>query len=123
MAGFRLSKWYLDCVTDLGDASVAYTGTLDWGMVHLHYSSLLESTAGGIKVRHSLRAQSEPKIHDGSTSWCSDALHIDGLWEDEPLPLHETIFKGAQGSVEWHCLMPRAREDDILSAVCLFSTT
>jgi len=33
---FKLSKWYLDCVTGQGDASVAYTGeeiagsTLGW---------------------------------------------------------------------------------------------
>ena len=24
MAAFHLSKWYLDCVTDSGDASIAY---------------------------------------------------------------------------------------------------
>ncbi|MGD1102179.1 MAG: hypothetical protein ABSA59_08940 [Terriglobia bacterium] len=109
MAAFRLSKWYLDCVTDSGDTSIAYTGAIDWGMVRLHYSSLLESTANGIKVRHSVRERNEPKTKDDSISWRTNALHIDALWQADSVALRETLFRCEDGSVEWHCLMPRAR--------------
>jgi hypothetical protein len=44
-ATFKLSKWHLDCVADLGDASIAYKGMVDWGSVRVHYSSILETRA------------------------------------------------------------------------------
>jgi hypothetical protein len=78
-------------------------------MVRLHYSSLLESTANRINVRHSIRERNEPKINDDSISWRTEVLHIDALWQADSAALHETIFSCEQGSVEWHCVMPRAR--------------
>jgi hypothetical protein len=106
MAGFELSKWYLDCVTDCGDASIAYTGMLHWGPVRLHYASLLESTAGCVRTAHSLRPQAEPIVDHCSLRW--RALKIDAEWQAGAAGVRETIFASAAGSVEWHCLMPRA---------------
>lgn len=109
MAAFALSKWYLDCITGSGDASIAYAGTVSWGPVRLHYSSLLESTAGVVSARHSLRPQNEPSIDHCSLRWQSDALKIDGEWRADSLEINETVFASDAGSVEWHCLMPRAQ--------------
>jgi hypothetical protein len=108
MAPFRLSKWYLDCVTDLGDASIAYTGTAHWGMVRLHYSSLLESTGGRITARHSLREQDEPEIKETSICWRTKALDMEGEWRASSFSLRETIYSSEEGRIEWHCLMPQA---------------
>jgi hypothetical protein len=108
MPAFKLSKWYLDCVTDAGDASIAYTGTAQWGMVRIHYSSLLESTGGRINLSHSLREQDEPSISQASLRWQSKPLAVEGEWESSSAPLHETIYSSSEGSIEWHCLMPQA---------------
>jgi hypothetical protein len=109
MASFELSKWYLDCVTGGGDASIAYTGMVNWGPIRLHYSSLLESTGEFVKAKHSLRPQSEPKIDRSSLRWRSGALKIDGEWQADSSEIRETIFASPAGSIEWHCLMPRAQ--------------
>jgi len=109
MTAFKLSKWYLDCVTESGDASIAYTGTVDWGLARLHYCSVLETNANQVTTRQSLRKQGEPKIQDGSILWSTKALHIDACWQSASGSLRHTIFSGSQGSVEWHCLMPSAR--------------
>lgn len=109
MADFKLSKWYLDCVTDSGDVSIAYVGRVDWGMPRLHYSSLLESTANRIVARHSVREQNEPEIKNASISWRTKAFHTDAIWYADSVALRDTIFSCEHGSVEWHCLMPRAR--------------
>jgi hypothetical protein len=116
MAPFKLSKWYLDCCTDSGDTSIAYTGTLLWGMVRLHYSSLLESTGSRVVERHSLRQQRDPENSDGAVVWRSEALGIEGAWQADSAALRETIYSSnddsnddsKHGSIEWHCLMPRA---------------
>ena len=80
MAAFRLSKWYLDCVTDSGDASIAYTGTVDWGFVHLHFSSLLETTAGqGSSLGHrfeQLAAILAEVEQAGRVGICLDTCHV-----------------------------------------------
>jgi len=109
VTAFKLSKWYLDCVTEAGDVSIAYTGAVQWGMLHLHYSSLLETTAGRVTTRSSLREQDEPKIQDAALAWHSKALGLDGEWRADSTPLRDTIYSSENGSVEWHCLMPLAK--------------
>ena len=109
MPAFELSKWYMDCVTSLGDASIAYTGMLNWGPIRLHYSSLLESTAEFVGARHSLRPQTEPNTDRCSLRWQSGALKIEGEWQADSREMRETIFASDAGSIEWHCLMPRAQ--------------
>ena len=109
MAAFELSKWYLDCVTSSGDASIVYTGMVNWGPIRLHYSSLLESTAECVRARHSLQRQTEPNIDRGLLRWQSEALKIDGEWRADAVEVRETIFASDAGTIEWHCLMPRAQ--------------
>ena len=109
MAAFELTKWYLDCVTGSGDASIAYTGVVNWGPIRLHYSSLLESAAEFVTTKHSLRPQTEPSINLGSLRWRSGALKIDGEWQSDSPEMRETVFASDAGSIEWRCLMPRAQ--------------
>ena len=109
MAGFQLSKWYMDCVTSSGDASIAYAGSVHWGPVRLHYASLLESTGDCITARHSLRGQAEPNFDRGLLRWQPEALKMDAEWKADSPEIHETIFASDAGSVQWHCLMPRAQ--------------
>lgn len=106
---FELSKWYLDCITDLGDVSVAYTGSVKWGPIRLHYSSLLESAADSVTTKHSLRPQGEPEIDASSLRWHSDALNLSGEWCTQVTQIRETIYTSELGSIEWHCLMPHAQ--------------
>ena len=109
MAGFELSKWYLDCVTDAGEVAIAYTGRVRWGRLSFHYSSVLESAEGRVKVRHSLRAPREPVVNNGSIHWRANALHVDAEWHADSAPLCETLLDDESGLIAWHCLMPRAR--------------
>jgi len=41
--------------------------------------------------------------------WQSRALKIDGEWKADSVEIRETIFASDAGSIEWHCLMPRAQ--------------
>jgi hypothetical protein len=108
MPSFKLSKWYLDCLTDAGDACIAYTGTVQRGMVRIHYSSLLESTGSRVTVKHSLRNHNPPSVQGASLCWSSDSLGVGGEWQSNALPLRETVFSSPEGSIDWHCLMPQA---------------
>lgn len=104
-----MSKWYLDCITNAGDISIIYTGVVNWGPVRLHYSSLLVTTDQVVRTSHSVRPQSEPAIDREILRWQSGALGVKGVWEPDTPEVHETIFASGAGTIEWHCLMPRAR--------------
>jgi len=109
MAAFRLSKWYFDCVTDSGDVSIVYTGSVNWGILRLHYSSLLQTTAGLVSTRHSLRRQKGPTVNEQGIDWQSSALDLRGTWRPDSTEVRETVYESGDGSVDWHCLMPRAK--------------
>lgn len=109
MAAFKLSKWYLDCVTSSGDVSIVYTGTAGWGPARVHYSSFLESTGSTVGVRQALRQVDEPTMQDGCLGWHCDLLGVAGKWSANGSELRETIFESEDGAVEWRCVMPRAR--------------
>lgn len=109
MPTFELSKWYLDCVTDSGDASIVYVGDLRWGLVHLHYASLLRSIGNDVTQQNSLRRPSMPELKGSSISWSSAVLGFAAMWQADSTEIRETVFKNEEGSVEWHCVMPRAQ--------------
>jgi hypothetical protein len=100
MPTFNLSKWYFDCVSHSGDPAILYTGTLEYGPLRLHYSSLLDHAG----TRHSLRRHREP-LHTGrSITWQSPTLKIDAEWTLNPDSVRATIIPG----LDWHCLTPCA---------------
>lgn len=108
MAPFHLSKWYLDCVTDSGNASIVYVGELRWGPVHLCYSSLLRSIGDDVKQQNSLRSPTMPAITGDEVSWNSPQFNFSGVWRSNSSQVQETVFANEEGSVEWRCLMPAA---------------
>lgn len=110
---FSLSKWYLDCVTDIGDTSIVYTGEVVWGALRLHYTSLLENEGLRTRERHSLRKQPPPQIKNGCVYWEAHALKAGGEWrvdsaQSRQIGIEKSIFHSPQGSIEWHCLAPHA---------------
>lgn len=109
MPPFRLSKWYLDCVTDAGNTSIAYVGDLDWGPIHFYFSSLLHSTGSEVKQQNSLRKPALPAISGDELSWGSTRFDFSAAWHSLSIELCQTIFKNAEGCVVWRCLMPLAR--------------
>jgi len=108
MPDAKLSKWYLDCVTDSGDVSIAYIGAFSWGSLRLSYSSLLESTGDQVSERRSLGGENEPAVCQNSITWTAKTLHTRAAWQSDSIAVRETILDVPEGLVEWHCLMPRA---------------
>jgi hypothetical protein len=109
MPAFTLSKWYLDYITDLGEAVIIYTGSVHWGLVRLHYSSILEASDCRITERHSLRPHDQPEASDSVISWRSQELNFHGTWNAASVAVREKIYDSGDGSIDWHCRMPLAR--------------
>jgi len=108
MASFKLSKWYLDLVTDAGDTMIVYAGIAQGGKLRLHYSSVLETANDRIAERYSLRRPLDPVVTSSTISWQSKALKVDGNWNTMAPGVGQTIYRCAMGFIDWDCRMPLA---------------
>jgi hypothetical protein len=107
---FRLSKWYLDCVADNGDAAVLYWASLRWGLLRLHYGGMLLGLRDGDSIhRYTLRPGPSPKwIGDGELHWSSERLRANGTWKRRADGIERTLLDGPRGSIHWNCVCPCA---------------
>lgn len=108
-AGFRLAKWYLDCVTPEGDATIAYVAELSWRGLAVRYASVLEHAGGETRTRTALRGHREPEERDGVLAWSHEPLGVRGSWRAAAAPVEEPILASDEGRVDWRCLQPAAR--------------
>ena len=109
--GFTLSKWYLDCVGDDGDALVAYAAEVRWGTVSLRYASTLRRRPGQQRatVDATLRETPWPTETGRDVAWEAPALRLEGTWKALAAPIESTILESDEGRVQWRCVLPSAR--------------
>src|SRR5690349_14531067 len=88
-SGFRLEKWYLDCVTARGDVWVGYAAMLRWHRLRLRYASLLRLGEGEREPesRATLRGGRGPAVADGAITWSCPPLAVEGSWQPAAAPL------------------------------------
>jgi hypothetical protein len=111
VAGFALTKWYLDVVAPDGVAVIGYAAELSWGDVRLHYASTLLARPQGAS-HPSTRAtlHTAQPVDDGARiTWRSNPLAVDGEWRPLAAPTGATLYASPDGAVRWDCRYPRAR--------------
>ena len=111
-SSFLLSKWYLDCVSDDGEAFIGYAASLHWRGVVLHYSSTLRYEPGrGTETSTSIQRRPAPEVSDSAIHWSSRPLRFDGTWKALAAPIRQKIFESNSGIIEWHCAQPHSRAE------------
>lgn len=111
---FLLTKWYLDCVADNGDAAIVYVADLRWDRLSVHYASLLTALEGRIRSASSLRKCLLPQPEADTARLSLPQLGIEGTWRALSAPLARTVFDSPDGSVDWRCHQPRSQVDLLL---------
>lgn len=108
--GFSLRKWYLDCVSDDGEAIVGYRAELRWEALALHYASILHQDGEDPpRVRSTLRRCPPPAEKSGEINWEAPPLELSGTWQALAPAFSTSLFEGHEGNVLWRCQQPRAR--------------
>ena len=106
---FSLSKWYLDCVAENGDAIVVYSGSLRWRALSLEYSSMLIRLSGGkIHAKATLKKCPPPNMSGKSIRWSCPPLKLEGRWEAQSQPIYRRLFEASKTPIEWSCHQPRS---------------
>ena len=108
-ASFSLVKWYLDCISDEGDAAVLYCADLHWRGLRATMGSVLESRPGEEpRTRSSLgryRLSSTPEEIVVEHS----RLKFAGRWQSACPPMQRTVYEEPGGSIVWNCIQPASR--------------
>ncbi len=104
---FSLVKWYMDCVTDPGDAVILYCAELRWRGLHASYSSVL-SVDGRSMESHASMARYRLSSTEAQILVELPRLGVSGRWEASAAPFQHTVYEDASGSVLWNCVQPRA---------------
>jgi hypothetical protein len=111
---FLLTKWYLDCVSDNGDAAILYIADLHWNALSFHYGSLLTVLDAKVGSASSVRGNAAPTLTNGMLALQHQSLGFEGTWQALRDPIRRTVFETADGVVDWHCLQPMSKVDLLL---------
>jgi hypothetical protein len=105
---FSLRKWYLDCVSDVGDTVIVYSAELQWHRIRLHYSSVLACRENRVITRTSMSRFEEPVVNSDEALLKLPKLGVSGSWKRLSDPVKQTIYETGDGSVEWNCFQPKS---------------
>ena len=104
---FSLAKWYMDCVSDAGEAAIVYSARVRWRGIRLAYCNLIWSDGASGKSAVSMHGAT---IHreEQQIVVASPQLGLQGQWTARAAPVERTVYAGKSGSVVWNCVQPAA---------------
>ncbi|MGA2349721.1 MAG: hypothetical protein ABSF70_04740 [Terracidiphilus sp.] len=105
---FSLIKWYMDCVTEQGDALIVYCAELHWRGMQIAYSSVL-SAIDGATATHSSLVRYRLSLTEGQILIEFPRLDVVGRWKADASSVQRTVYENATGAVIWNCLQPRSQ--------------
>jgi hypothetical protein len=103
--GLQLDKYYFDCVTDAGDAAIAYSAELRWRGVRLSYASVLTaSCAGEVSSAASMRRGPPPQADASAIAWRHAGLGVEVRCDLAGPAMRRELLCGDEGTIVWNCL-------------------
>jgi hypothetical protein len=109
---FRLSKWYMDGVSDSGEAFIGYAAELNWKRLKLGYASVLDfEPAAGLRSATTLHGFDQPELCGDVVRWRAPALRTTAAWAGPAgsSAITHRLFESPAGVLDWRCHLPRAR--------------
>ena len=106
---FSLVKWYLDCVTDAGDATILYCADLHWLGLHATLGSLLESPSGAEPQSHFSLGRYRLSFASDEIAVEHPQLKVSGRWQSASPSVARTVYEEPGGSIVWNCIQPGSR--------------
>lgn len=76
---FEISKWYMDCTSDGGDAFIGYAARLRWHRLTVSYAATLVWRDGTVTAQATLLGSSVPRTNASSVEW--RALGANCTWQ------------------------------------------
>ena len=105
--GFRLRKWYVDCVSADGTAFIGYAARIGLGPLPLVYQAALWSPPAGPGSSDFTMVPAQlPRLSGAGLHWESRRLGIPGSWHGSPAAIRHVLLDTSAHFVEWRCHLP-----------------
>ena len=106
---FYLTKWYLDCIDEQGNAAIGYAASMRWRSLEVPYTSLLLFEEGkGASERSRFQELNWPSQMGDQIIWEDSSFGISGWWESDAPPLTARLYHSDNGFLDWQCFQPRS---------------
>jgi hypothetical protein len=105
-ASFSLVKWYLDFVTDAGDAIILYCADIQWRGLHATVGNLLESLNGAATRNRFSMGRYRLSSTPDEILVEHPRLKFSGRWQAAAPAFQCPVYDSPEGSVQWSCLQP-----------------
>lgn len=107
--GIHLDKWFLDIVTEEGEAMVFYAAKLKWHGIEVPYTSWLHNDpVKGVSIRSRFRKVQMPEKSGSWITWKDPHYEVEGEWMALAAPLHARTYESEEGHLDWNCFQPRS---------------
>ncbi len=117
---FRLTKWYLDLVTEEGAALIVYAASLEWAGLSVQFASTLLARPGAVPVEATVWSHVIlPETTGDTLRFRHEGLRVAGEWRCASIPIEATLLDDDAGRLQWSCLMPGAIGSVVLAGEAL----
>ncbi len=117
---FRLTKWYLDLVTEEGAALIVYAASLEWAGLSIQFASTLLARPGATPVEATAWSHVIlPETTGDRLRFQHEGLRVAGEWRCASAPIEATLLDDDAGGLHWSCLMPSAIVSVVLAGEAL----
>ena len=106
---FFLVKWYLDCVTQAGEAAIVYLADLHWHGIHASIGSVLIKNGDEAPVTRTSLGRYDLRSSGEMLEIKHRKLKTEGCWQYSVAPFQRTVYEEAAGAVHWNCVQPRSQ--------------
>ena len=107
---FHLSKWFLDFITENGDAMIFYAAKLTWHGWSTSYTSWLSyDPSSGVSLKSRFRNIQMPLVKDKTITWSDSKYGVSGTWESQVEMIQTRIFNSDEGYLDWKCYQPASK--------------
>jgi hypothetical protein len=105
----RIRKWYLDCVTDTGEAVIVYSGQVEMTWLTVPYFEIFSFGAPPPVARlKQLSRRPVVAVRDRQITLDAGALGIRGTWSARGSAVEAVLVDGPRGRILWRCHQPAA---------------
>jgi len=107
---FHLSKWFLDFVSESGDAMIFYSAKLKWHGWSASYTSWLQfNTLSGVTLKSRFRNVQIPQLKDDLITWKDARFGVSGKWKSLAGVIKARLFDSEEGYLDWTCFQPASK--------------
>jgi hypothetical protein len=106
--GFKLDKWYFDCVSPQGEVLICYAAKVRYGPLGFSYSARMTKAPQGDLIQRQSLSFGHAEKADGAITLHNRGLRIDGRWSGGSPIARTTLVDVPAGTIEWECLSANA---------------